>query len=177
MTNGRKDRGDWFPFVLSERFLVFPILCHALRSLIPVLFVRFLGVYTSSAVRKDGNPTGLYSEEEGTKPVVLKRDRSKSNIILHSTAKFSFAAKQLFIPTTDFAGNTLWSFLTPRSFHLRTRWPSLTSLLLLPTRFRSASQSPGNRTTPTFVPKSGHLSTKTLHHHGKHLRLHGKGQS
>jgi len=51
-------------------------------------------------------PQGRYGEEERTKPVVLKRDRSKSNIILHSTAKFSFATKQLFIPTTDFTGNT-----------------------------------------------------------------------
>jgi len=36
----------------------FPILCHALRSLTPVLFVPFLSAYTSSAVGKDGNPTG-----------------------------------------------------------------------------------------------------------------------
>jgi len=91
--------------------------------------------------------------------------------------KIFIRPKQLFIPTTDFAGNTLWSFITPRSFHLRTRWPPLTSLLLLPARFRSVSRSPGNRTRPTTALKSGHLSTKTLHHHGNHLRLHGKGQS
>ena len=35
-----------------------------------------------------------------------------------------------------------------RSFHLRTRWPPPTSLLLLPTRFRSASRSLRSRTTP-----------------------------
>ena len=65
------------------------------------------------------------------------------SIILHSTTKFSFAAKQLFIPTIDFAGNTLWSFITPRSFHLQTERSSPTSLLLLPVQFRSASRSPG----------------------------------
>ena len=106
-----------------------------------------------------------------------KRNRSKSHIIFHSTAKFAFAAKQLFTPTTDFAGNTLWSFITPWSFHLRTRWPSPTSLLLLSVRFRSTSRSPGCRTTPTPTSKSGHLSTKTLHHYGNHLCLHGKQQS
>jgi len=68
-----------------------------------------------------GAPWGWYGEEEHTKPVVLKCNRSKLNIILHSSTKFSFAAKQLFIPTTDFAENTLWGFITPWSFHLQTR--------------------------------------------------------
>jgi len=107
----------------------------------------------------------------------VKHNISKSHIILHSTAKFSFTTKQLFIPTTDFAGNTLWSFIIPQSFHLRTRWPPLTSLLLLPAQFRSVSRSSSYRTTPTPAPKSGHLSTKTLHHHDNHFCLHGKGQS
>jgi len=88
------------------------------------------------------------------------------SIILHSSAKFSFAAKQLFIPTTDFAGNTLWSFITPRSFHLRTRWPPLTSLFLLYARFRSVSRSLRFQTTPNPSAESGHLSTTTTYHHG-----------
>jgi len=137
----------------------------------------FLGENTFLAEGKNGSPMGVVWRGGAHITCSVKRNRSKSHIILYSTGKFSFAAKQLFIPTTDFAGNTLWSFISPRSFHLRTRWPPLTFLLLLSTRFRSASRSRGNRTTPTPAQESGHLSTKTLHHHGNHLPLHGKGQS
>jgi len=82
--------------------------------------------------------------------------------------KFSFVAKQLFISTTDFAGNTLWSFTAPRASHLQTRWPPLTSLLLLPARFRSASWSLRSQITSNPSPESGHLSRTTTHHHGNH---------
>ena len=45
-------------FCTVRAFPGFFILCHVLRSLIPVLLVLFLDTYTSSAVGKDGSPTG-----------------------------------------------------------------------------------------------------------------------
>jgi len=38
-------------------------------------------------------PRGWYGEEERTKPVVLKRDRSKSNIILTAPPKTSLFSR------------------------------------------------------------------------------------
>jgi len=123
-------------------------LCHDFD----LLFVCFVLFCDFGRCWKDGNPMGAVWRG-AYMACSAERNRLKLHIILHSTAKFSFAAKQPFIPTTDFAGNTLWSFITPRSSHLRTRWLPPTSLLLLPARFRSASRSLRSRTTPTPSPE------------------------
>jgi len=139
-------------------------LCHDFD----LLFVCFLLFCDFGRCWKDGNPMGAVWRGGAYMASSAERKRLKLHIILHSTAKFSFAANQLFILTTKFAGNTLWSFITPRSSHLQTHWPPLTSLLLLPTRFRSALRSLWFQTTPDPSPESGHLSTATTHHHGNH---------
>jgi len=58
----------------------------------------FLGVNMFSAEGKDGSPMGVVRQGGVHITCSVKRNRSKSHIILHSTAKLLFAAKQLFIP-------------------------------------------------------------------------------
>jgi hypothetical protein len=64
------------------------LFCVLRRDLLPLCCLFFslvrLLLWRSG---KMGAPRGWYGEEERTKPVVLKRDRSKSNIIsLHGPA-------------------------------------------------------------------------------------------
>jgi len=107
-------------------------LSHFVLFCFPLVEFSFVLFCFSVVTGKDGSPTGVVRQGGAHITCSVKHNRSKSHIILHSTEKISFTTKQLFIPTTDFAGSTLWSFITPWSFHLRTRWPPPTSLLLLP---------------------------------------------
>jgi len=68
-------------FCTVRAFPGFLVLCHALRSLfLCCLFFSLVCILLQWSGKME-TPRGRYSEEKRRKPVVLKHDRSKSNII------------------------------------------------------------------------------------------------